>query len=77
MGWISRKVVKTGDGDGFIWRPIQSQTIAMWEKGEYKSQIGTNTQGMNIYKVAKGKVKKKHKKKLTNVSFGLTYIHTP
>ena len=29
-------------------------------------------------KMTKGKVqKKKHKKKLTNVSFGLTYIHTP
>ena len=31
-----------------------------------------------VSKWAKGKVKKKkHKKRLTNVSFGLTYIHTP
>ena len=44
--------------------------LQLFGEDQGRPSRGTLTRG------SKGKVQKKHKK-LTNVSFGLTYIHTP
>ena len=50
--------------------------------GTYSGNVGEDGDGfrnkLNSRKLLRERFKKKkHKKKLTNVSFGLTYIHTP